>query len=134
VNVSFKTGITRFYSILTAGLQKQLLTVGYGIGKQVRLAKKLTISLDLTGNYLSSNQNFLSSKGAMVRFSPTLDIRLSKHFKIVVGPTLSGFAGLDHADAGTGDFPFIFSLPVKNLMVVSTPVSIRIGATAGFRF
>jgi hypothetical protein len=41
---------------------------------------------------------------------------------------------LDHADAGTADFPFLFSLPVKNLMIVSTPVSIRIGAMAGFRF
>ena len=134
VNLSFKTGITRLYSILTAGLQKELLTFGYGLGTQFRLAKRLTVSMDLTGNYLSDNRNFLRSKGALVRFAPTLDIRLAKHFTLVLGPTLSGFAGLDHADAGTGDFPFLFSLPIKNLMIVSTPVSIRMGATAGFRF
>ena len=134
VNLSFKTGIRRLYSILTAGLQQDLLSVGYGLGTQFRLAKRLTISMDLTGHYLSDNRDFLRSKGAQVRFSPTLDIKLAKHFTLILGPTLNGFAGLDHADAGTGDFPFLFSLPVKNLMVVSTPVSIRIGATAGFRF
>jgi hypothetical protein len=134
LNLSFKTGIRRLYSILTAGLQQELFSLGYGLGTQVRLAKKLTLSMDLTGHYISDNKNFLGSKGALVRFAPTLDIELAKHFKLVFGPTLNGFAGLDHADAGTGDFPFLFSLPVKNLMVVSTPVSIRLGATVGFRF
>jgi hypothetical protein len=134
LNLSFKTGVRHFYNILTAGWQQQLLSVGYGLGTQFRLAKRLTISMDLTGNYLSDNKNFIASKGAMIRFTPTLDIGLAKHFNFVIGPTLSGFAGLDHADAGTGDFPFLFSLPVKNLFIGSTPVSIRIGATAGFRF
>lgn len=134
VNLSFKTGIRHFYTILTAGLQQELLSVGYGLGTQFRLAKKITLSMDLTGHYLSDNRDFLRSKGAQVRLAPTLDIELAKHFTLVFGPTLNGFSGLDHADAGTADFPFLFSLPVKNLMVESTPVSIRIGATAGFRF
>ncbi len=134
LNVTFKTGVRRFYNIFTAGIQRDLLSVGAGFGTQVRISKVLGISLDLTGHYLSENRDFLKSKGALVRFSPTLDIRLAKHLTFLLGPTLNGFAGLDHADAGTGDFPFIFSVPVKNLMVVSTPVSIRIGATAGFRF
>jgi hypothetical protein len=134
LNVSFKTGIRHLYSILSAGLQQELLSVGYGLGTQFRLAKRLTLSMDLTGNYITDNKSFIASKGALVRFSPTLDIELARHFTILIGPTLNGFAGLDHADAGTADFPFLFSLPVKNLMVVSTPVSIRIGAMAGFRF
>jgi hypothetical protein len=90
--------------------------------------------MDLSGNYLSDNKNFLRSAGAQIRFAPTLDIRFAKHFTFVFGPTLSGFAGLDHSDAGTADFPFLFSLPLRNLMVETTPVSIRMGATAGFRF
>jgi hypothetical protein len=134
LNISLKTGIRRFYNILTAGIQKEFLSVGYGLGTQVRVAKRMTVSIDLTGNYLASNRRFVNSKGALVRLSPTLDFELGKYFKFVIGPTLNGFAGLDHADAGTADFPFLFSLPVKNLMIVSTPVSIRIGAMAGFRF
>jgi len=134
LNVSVKSGIRHFYNIFTAGYQKDLLSVGYGVGTQVRLAKKLTFSMDLTGNYIADNKNLISNKGGLVRFSPTFDIELAKHFKLVFGPTLSGFAGLDHADAGTGDFPFLFSYPVRNLLIGSTPVSIRIGATAGFRF
>jgi hypothetical protein len=134
LNISFKTGTRHFYNILTAGLQQEFISVGYGLGTQFRLAGKLTLSMDLTGNYLADNKNFIRLKGALVRFAPTLDIELAKHFKLIIGPTLNGFAGLDHADAGTADFPFLFSLPVKNLIVGSTPVSIRIGATAGFRF
>ncbi len=134
LNMSFKTGVRHFYNILTAGIQKDFISVGYGLGTQLRLAKRVSVSMDLTGNYLASNQDFLRSNGAQVRFSPTLDIHLAKHFTLIFGPSLSGFAGLDHADAGTADFPFLFSLPVKNLIVVSTPVSIRIGATVGFRF
>jgi hypothetical protein len=133
-NLTFKTGIRKFYSIFTGGIQQQLLSLGYGLGTQFRLARKLTLSMDLTGHYLTSNTSFLASKGSWVRLAPTFDIQLAKHFTVVFGPTLNAFAGLDHADADTGDFPFLFSLPVKNLMVVSTPVSIRIGATAGFRF
>jgi hypothetical protein len=134
LNMSFKTGTRHFYNILTAGIQKDFLSVGYGLGTQMRIAKKLTVSMDLTGNYLSSNTNFLSSKGALVKFVPTLDIELAKHLKLILGPTLSAFSGLDHADAGSGDFPFLFSYTIHNLMIVSTAVSIRLGATVGIRF
>jgi hypothetical protein len=134
LNVTFKTGVSRFYNIFTAGIQRDLLTVGCGFGTQIKISKVLGVSMDLTGNYLADNRNFLRSLGAHIRFAPTLDIRLAKHLTLLLGPTLNGFAGLDHADAGTGDFPFIFSYPIKNLMIASTPVSIRLGATAGFRF
>jgi len=134
LNLSIKTGTRRFYNIFTAGLQKDFLSVGYGFGSQFRMAKKLTFSMDLTVNYLSDNQDFMVSHGGLLRFSPTFDIELAKHFKLVFGPTLNAFAGLDPVDAGTSDFPFLFSLPVKNMTVASTPVNIRIGAMAGFRF
>ncbi len=133
-NLSFKTGVTRFYNIFTAGIRPDWLSVGYGLGTQVKLAKRLALSFDLTGYYLADTRDFLRSYGSQVRFSPTLDIMLAKHFTLVLGPHISGFAGLDHADAGTADFPFLFSYTLKNLMIVSTPVSIRLGATAGFRF
>jgi hypothetical protein len=134
LNISLKTGIRHFYNIFTAGLQKDWLSVGYGLGTQFRIAKKLTLSMDLTGNYVSDNKNFIGYKGALIRFTPTLDIVLAKHFNLVFGPTLNGFAGLDDTDPATSTIPVIFSLPVHSQMVISAPVNIWVGATAGFRF
>jgi len=134
LNLSIKTGIRHFYNILTAGLQKDWLSVGYGLGTQFRIAKRLTLSMDLTGNYVSDNKNFIDFKGALIRFSPTLDFELAKHLKFVFGPTLNGFSSQDPADLGSSTLPVLFSLPIHSQMVISTPVSIWIGATAGFRF
>jgi len=132
-NVSLKTGIRHFYNILSAGIQSEWLSVGYGLGTQFRIAKKLTFSIDLTGNYVSDNKKFADYKGAFIRFSPTLDIELARHLKFVFGPTLNGFANLDPADTGSSKLPVLFSLPIHSQMVGSTPVNIWIGATAGFR-
>ncbi|MCX6227463.1 MAG: STN and carboxypeptidase regulatory-like domain-containing protein [Bacteroidia bacterium] len=134
LNVSFKTGIRHFYNILTAGWQQNWLSVGYGLGTQVRLAKRLTLSMDFTGYYISDNTNFIDYKGALVRFSSTLDIELARHLKFIFGPTLNGFSSQDPADLGSSTLPVLFSLPIDSQMVFTTPVSIWIGATAGFRF
>jgi hypothetical protein len=133
-NLTLKTGTRHFYNILTAGIQQDIFSVGYGIGTQFRLAKRLTFSMDVTGNYLADNQDFLRSLASQVKLSTTFDIEIARHFKLIFGPVLSGFAGLDSANSNTVDLPFLFSYPVKNLMVGTTPVSIRIGAMAGFRF
>lgn len=134
LNLSFKTGVRHFYNILTAGLQQDWLSIGYGVGSQIRLAKRLTLSMDLTGSYISDNKNFIGYKGGLVRFSPTLDIELARHFKLVLGPTLNGFAGLDPADPGSSTLPLLFGWPLHNQMAGDIPVHVWIGAMAGFRF
>ena len=134
LNLTFKTGTTHFYNILTAGYQTQILSAGYGFGTQFQLAKRLALSIDLTASYLADKQQLLRSYGSHFRLASTFDIRIAKHFTVLLGPTLNAFSGLDHADAGTADFPFLFSLPVDNVIIGSWPVSLRIGATAGFRF
>lgn len=134
INLSFKTGTRHFYNILTTGIQKDWFSVGYGLGTQFRFAGWLTFSMDLTGNYVSDNNNFGSFKGTLLRFSPTFDIELARHFKLIIGPTLNGFAGLDTADPATSALPVIFSLPIHNQTIATVPINLWIGATAGFRF
>jgi hypothetical protein len=134
VNLSFKTGVPHFYNILTAGLRSNWLSAGYGLGTKFRLAKRLSFSMDLTGNYVADNRNFIGYKGGLVRLSTTFDIRLARHFNLVLGPTLNGFAGLDPTDTQTSTLPLFFSYTINNHMVGDIPVNVWIGATAGFRF
>jgi hypothetical protein len=63
-----------------------------------------------------------------------LDIELAKQFKLILGPTLNGFAGLDNTVPDNSTLPVMFSVPLYSQMVISAPVNIWIGATAGFRF
>jgi len=47
-NVSFKTGIRRFYNILTAGLNEDMIHAGYGLGTQFRFSERWRMSLDIS--------------------------------------------------------------------------------------
>jgi hypothetical protein len=134
LNISLKTGIRHFYNILAAGIGKEWLSAGYGLGTQFRLTKKMTLSMDVTGNYVTDNKQFTNYKGALLRFSPTVGLELARHLKFVAGPTLNGFVGLDTMDPLTGAVPLLFSIPVKSQVVGGNPMAVWIGATAGFRF
>jgi len=134
LQASFKTGTRLFYNILTAGLQREWFSVGYGVGTQFRIAKKLTCSMDLTSSYVANKQDFTDYQGALIRLTPTLDIELAKRFKLVLGPTLNGFAGINDSGTHPDKIPVLFSLPIYNQTVNTYPLHVWIGATAGFRF
>jgi len=133
LNVSLKTGIRHFYNILTAGYRTDWISVGYGLGTQFRMAKRLTLSMDLTANYVADNRLFIQPKGSMIRFSPTLDIELAKHFKIILGPTLNVFASMNTEVPDMSAIPVVFSLPIFSQTFGPLPVNVWIGATAGIR-
>ncbi|MFH0761639.1 MAG: STN and carboxypeptidase regulatory-like domain-containing protein [Bacteroidota bacterium] len=133
LNLSLKTGTRHFYNILSAGIQSDWLSVGYGVGTQFRMAKRLTLSMDLTANYVADNEMFIETKGSLLRFSPTLDIELAKHFKIILGPTLNVFSSLSTEVPDMSAIPALFSLPVFSQTVGPLPVNVWIGATAGIR-
>jgi len=133
LNLSFKTGTRHLYNILSAGYQFDWLSVGYGLGTQFRMAKRLTLSMDLTANYVSDMELLIKPKGSMLRFSPTLDIELAKYLKLVIGPTLNAFASLDAEISDLSAIPVMFSIPVSTQSLGPLPVFIWIGATAGIR-
>jgi hypothetical protein len=134
LNVNLKTGTRHFYNILSAGYRSDWLSIGYGLGTQVRMAKKLTLSMDLTASYVTDPELFIKPKGSMLRFSPTLDIELAKYLKLVIGPTLNAFASLDTGILDQSSMPLIFSLPLTAQVIGPLPIFAWIGATAGIRF
>lgn len=91
VNIAYKSGNAKLYSILVVGTQldtkHKAYSYGYGIGSDRRIAKKFYLNPELTHQYIyngkSSNQNLLS------RFQLNLKYRLGKYADIYAGPAVS---------------------------------------------
>lgn len=84
-NISYKTGMKKFYNILTMGMKpnKENLfwSVGYGVGTQMHFTPKFGMNLDLTVNHLNKGDvttslNMLTKlkANAFYQFHPKLTV------------------------------------------------------------
>jgi hypothetical protein len=95
-NVTFKTGIRKFYNILTIGsnfgvADKPLYTFGYGVGTAVNLGRGWMTNLDLTANKIMQETNrFDSSNGVFYRLSLGLEKKLTRHLALFGAASLTG--------------------------------------------
>ncbi|AEI48493.1 STN and carboxypeptidase regulatory-like domain-containing protein [Runella slithyformis] len=87
-NVSFKTGVRRFYNIVTIGgsfgvADKPLYTFGYGVGTAVNLGRGWMTNLDLTANKIMEATNrFGSSNGNFYRASLGLEKKIARQLAL----------------------------------------------------
>ncbi len=93
INASVRTGVNRFYNILTAGMQLQntdtiTWTFGYGVGTSVNLNKKWSINFDATVNQLMAG-NRMENFNSLGKFSVTVDRKLGKKVSIALGPVFN---------------------------------------------
>ena len=88
--LTFRSGVQRLYTIISAGgnYTEKFLTVGTGLGTSVKLIGNLSMNFELTHSALYDFDN-LDSWHNLTRFSPQLNYRFAKHFKIFVGPTVN---------------------------------------------
>lgn len=93
VNLAFKTGNRRLYSILQAGMNvsdsNKLYSFGYGLGAEIPLNKKKTISINPE---LSSNYLYLGSwdyTNLLNRVNLNLQLKLGKYVSLFAGPSFS---------------------------------------------
>ena len=93
VNAAFKTGNSKLYSILKAGLNlsdsNKVYSFGYGLGSELSINKKKTLSInpELSCQYL-----YLGSwdyTNLLNRFDLNFNIRLGKYVSIFGGPSYS---------------------------------------------
>lgn len=90
-NAAFKTGNSKLYSILLAGVEptkdKKAYTFGYGIGREFYAQRRLSLSTELTAQqvYLGDwdYANILSRANVQARF------KLGKNLAVFAGPALS---------------------------------------------
>jgi hypothetical protein len=93
VNAAFKTGNTKLYSILYAGVNagsdNRVYSFGYGLGSERNLNKKKTLSLnpELTSQYL-----YLGSwdyTNILNKIHVNLNVKLSKYVSLFAGPSFA---------------------------------------------
>ncbi|HEX2533951.1 MAG TPA: hypothetical protein VHK69_09465 [Chitinophagaceae bacterium] len=104
VNGAFKTGNSKLYSILLGGYHTsdtaRLVSFGYGLGKEVRLARWLSINPELSTQYLyfgEWNQFNLLNRGQL-----HLNLKLGKWVTLFGGPAISAFYTEGPIVAGRG--------------------------------
>jgi len=109
LNVGFKTGYSRFYSILIGGLNagtiNKVYSFGYGFGSELPLTKrkKLTINPELSCQYLylgSWNYTNLLNK-----FHLNFNVKLNKYFSLFAGPTFNVYVSDQFAGIPNYRFP-----------------------------
>ena len=93
VNASFKTGNSKLYSILQAGVNlsdsNKVYSFGYGLGSELSLNKKKTLSInpELSCQYLYlGSWDYLN---LLNRFNLNFNVKLGKYVSLFAGPSYS---------------------------------------------
>lgn len=142
-NLKLKTGTKHFYNIYKIGAvsyKDTLFTIGYGFGTKFQLAERISLSLDITSNYVGdfnfyyenedatkNKKNYLLNKALL-----SFDFMIFKHLSIIVGPTFN----LNLSD-GTKDLkplPNLISKPFYDKVINDVRIQAWIGCTIGIRF
>jgi len=136
VNAAFKTGNSKLYSILKAGLNlsdsNKVYSFGYGLGSELSLNKKKTLSInpELSCQYL-----YLGSwdyTNLLNRFDLNFNIKLGKYVSLFGGPSYSVYV----TDQNAGFTGYRFPVPPSsyNTTKFSNKVTGWFGWNAGINF
>lgn len=96
VNAAFKSGVNRFYTILTAGYEpsspnnNRLWVYGIGLGSRVRLNSWGAIHFDLLHRHVNEG-SYSDVVQEWEQLAIGLDLHLGKHLSIGAGPTANLF-------------------------------------------
>ncbi len=144
--LKLKTGTKRFYNIYklsAVSYEDSLFTVGYGFGKKFDISKRISLSLDITSNYVgklnfaddeeNSNINidektqYLLNKALL-----TFDFMIFKHLSIIIGPSFN--LNLSDGTKEMKPIPNIISDPFYNKVIENVRIQAWVGCTVGLRF
>lgn len=95
-NLSFKTGVKRFYNIITAGYNfgfadKPDFSLGYGLGTALQLNRRFWLNLDVVSSHIQHNNNYWNLN-QHTKASLGLEIHATRHLAVFVSPTLNFLA------------------------------------------
>jgi hypothetical protein len=90
-NVAFKSGTTRFYNMVGAGIGSDYkLNFYYGIGTIFTLKKKWSMNIDASAGFVYHPTDTIYH-GLLLKFNPALEYRIAKHFAVFIGPAYNFF-------------------------------------------
>ncbi len=132
-NISFKTGVRKFYNILTAGVNDEWLKAGYGVGSQLRFSDRWKMSFDFTSSYLLNKSRPGENIYLHLGFSPKIDFKVFKYLTLTAGPSLNLFGDLSVTSSEFNRPSLLFSYPLEGLPNQSSELLMWIGGTVGIR-
>jgi len=133
-NTAFKTGSSKLYSILLAGVNadtaKLAYSFGYGFGSEFSLSRRFAFNTEITSQYLYlGSWNYLNLQN---KLSLHLTVKFGKYFSIYGGPSYSVYVSDQHTaiPGYKTDIP-----PSSNFKkIFSNNVTGWLGWTAGINF
>jgi hypothetical protein len=136
VNAAFKTGNSRLYSILQAGVNagssNRIYSFGYGLGSEINLnrGKTLSVNPELTSQYL-----YLGSwdyTNILNRIHVNFNVKLGKYVSLFAGPAFSVYI----SNQKTGFTDYRFPIPPSGYNVISFGGNVTgwFGWNAGINF
>lgn len=140
-NLSFRTGVRQFYNILMAGMQPQpaangdnVWTFGYGFGTAPRLAKWLSLNIDLTSQHVNKG-SFTEEVSSLNKLYTGFDIHMTRKFSLALGVTLNGYL----TKTTYTDYPVLFTNYQPNIFYDHNfdnglNLKMWLGAKVGLRF
>ncbi len=84
-NFMYKTGGKRLYSILNAGIRKDEVGVGYGIGYIQPIYKRLSVNMDAIYGVLLATNSSDTYCGKIMNFRWGINYRIQKHLTLTSG-------------------------------------------------
>ncbi len=135
--LSLKTGVKRFYNIISVGgmiRQDRLMWGwGYGVGTQLALAKRADMSLEAMSYHLNEDAWYTGHINLLNRMNLTVSYDVNQMFSVYAGPALNIWV----TDADSSGDPYT-EAPVSNWTIYErsrhhTLVSVYPGLSAGIR-
>ncbi|MEO6302515.1 MAG: STN and carboxypeptidase regulatory-like domain-containing protein [Bacteroidia bacterium] len=91
-NVSFRTGVNKFYNIVSIGTDlnssNPLWTVGYGLGTSFKIKNKLRSDITLNSHHISKG-NFALTTSEQYKLYWGLEYKFTKRFSVAAGPVFN---------------------------------------------
>ena len=104
LNVTVRTGVQRFYNILTAGYSFERegsprMSAGYGLGTAFVLSPKILFTLEGTYHHLFNfDKPFTDGWNNQTRLSTLVETKLSRHMALAFGPSVNWYFSSDGTD------------------------------------
>jgi hypothetical protein len=136
VNAAFKTGNSKLYSILQAGVNagtgNRVYSFGYGLGTELNLNKRKTLSLnpELASQYLYlGSWDYLN---ILSKLYLNLNVKLGKYISLFAGPSFAVYV----SDQKTGIKDYRFPIPPTGYKTISFSNTVTgwFGWNAGINF
>jgi hypothetical protein len=137
VNVALRTGVRKFYNIVTAGVLPERADTttwyfGYGVGTLPKLTKRLSLNIDLTANQVVKGN--VEKLNLVNKLYLGVDYRVRKKFSLTAGATVN----VRVFDAKFTNYPELFYAYKPTLLMdyndSLTGVQMWWGGKIGLRF